>query len=104
MPSVTGGLLFVVLLRFELGSTGCYLSATCNTNMERVLNELRQLRTMRELILIAVGQGIYGLDGNGEVTLGNATTLDTLRRLSSQKQCLIPWKVFLVWGHRPDDR
>jgi len=49
---------------------------------------------MRELILIAVGQGIYGLDGNGVVTPGNATTLDTLRTLSSQKQCLIPWKGF----------
>jgi len=49
---------------------------------------------MHELILIAVGQGIYGLDGNGVVTPGNATTLDTLRTLSSQKQCLIPWKGF----------
>ena len=71
------GLLSAVLLRFELGSTGCYLAATCHTNLERVLDELRQLRTLHALILIAVGQGIYGLDGNGEVTQGNATTLDT---------------------------
>jgi hypothetical protein len=104
MLSVIGRLLSAVLLRFKLGSTGCYLAATCHTNPDRVLNDLRQLRTLHELILNAVGQGIYGLDGDGEVTPGNATTLDTLRKLSSQKQCFIPWKVFLVWGHRPDDR
>ena len=77
MPSVIGGLLSAVLLRFESGSTGCYLAATCHTSLERVHNELRQLRTLHELMLNAADQGIYGLDGNGEVTQGNATTLDT---------------------------
>lgn len=77
-----------MLLRFESGSTGCYLAATCHTNLERVHNELRQLRTLHALILNAADQGIYGLDEDGEVTLGNATTLYTLRSLSLQKQWL----------------
>ncbi|MCG7987137.1 MAG: sigma 54-interacting transcriptional regulator [Candidatus Thiodiazotropha weberae] len=54
------------------------LAATCSTHLNQALEELRQLRTMHELILNAAGEGIYGLDVNGLGTFGNAATTEIL--------------------------
>ena len=59
---ITQGLLSAWPIRLESGSAGLCLAATCNTDLERALDELRHLRTMHELILNAAGEGIYGLD------------------------------------------
>jgi len=39
--------------------------------MARQTNEVSQLQTLQQLILDAAGEGIYGIDKNGEVTFGN---------------------------------
>jgi hypothetical protein len=80
------GLLPALLLRSESGPTGCYLSATCNNNLDQAVNELLKLRTRHELILYATGQGIHGLDVNGKDTFGNAATMEILCRLTTQIQ------------------
>ena len=75
---ITQGLLTAWPIRFESGSAGLCLAATCNTDLERALDELRHLRTMHELILNAAGEGIYGLDSEGKATFGNAATMEIL--------------------------
>ena len=77
-PGNTQCLLAVWPVMLGNGWSGIALSATCNTDMDRALDELRQLRTMHELILDAAGEGVYGLDRNGKATFGNAATLDIL--------------------------
>jgi PAS domain S-box-containing protein len=62
----------------ESGSVGLCLAATCNTDLDRALDELLRLRTMHELILNAAGEGIYGLDRNGIATFGNVATMEIL--------------------------
>ena len=84
--SVIVRLVSSLLIRFMLGSSGIYLSATCDTNLERAIDELRKLRTLHELILNAADQGIYGLDLNAEGTFQNAATVDFPGKWSSQKQ------------------
>ena len=75
---LTQGLLSAWPIRLESGSAGLCLATTCNTDLERALDELRHLRTMHELILNAAGEGIYGLDTNGKATFGNAATMEIL--------------------------
>jgi PAS domain S-box-containing protein len=75
---VTEGLLSAWPIRFESGSSGLCLAATCNTDLHRALDELRRLRTMHELILNAAGEGIYGFDSDGRSTFGNAATREIL--------------------------
>lgn len=74
----TEGLLSAWPVRLASDSTGICLAATCNTDLERALDELRHLRTMHELILDAAGEGIYGLDKDGKATFGNAATEEIL--------------------------
>lgn len=75
---ITQGFLSAWPMQFESGSTGLGLAATCNTDLNRALDELRRLRTMHELILKAAGEGIYGLDSKGKATFGNAATKEIL--------------------------
>lgn len=75
---ITQGLLSAWPILLESGSAGLCLAATCNTDLERTLDELRHLRTMHELILNAAGEGIYGLDSEGKATFGNAATMEIL--------------------------
>lgn len=75
---LTQGLLSAWPIRLESGSAGLCLAATCNTDLERALDELRHLRTMHELILNAAGEGVYGLDCEGKATFGNAATMEIL--------------------------
>ncbi len=89
---VTEGLLSAWPIRSESGSTGLCLAATCNTDLQRALDELRHLRTMHELILNAAGEGIYGLDSNGMATFGNAATME-----------ILGWKPEDVLGKRVHD-
>lgn len=75
---VTQGLLSIWPVELDTGESGIGLSATCNTDLDRALDELQQLRTMHELILDAAGEGVYGLDRNGKATFGNSATMDIL--------------------------
>jgi len=54
------------------------LAAICDEELNQTLDELRQLRTMHELILNAAGEGIYGLDCEGRTTFGNTASIDIL--------------------------
>jgi len=54
------------------------LSATCGEDLDTALRELRQLRTRHELILNALGDGVYGFDREGRLTFGNAASMDIL--------------------------
>ena len=74
----TQGLLSAWPIQLESDSAGLCLAATCNTDLDRALDELRHLRTMHELILNAAGEGIYGLDMNGKATFGNTATMEIL--------------------------
>ncbi|MEW8627031.1 MAG: sigma 54-interacting transcriptional regulator [Candidatus Thiodiazotropha sp.] len=75
---VTEGFLSAWLIHAETGAGSLVLAATCSTHLNQALEELRQLRTMHELILNAAGEGIYGLDANGLGTFGNAATTEIL--------------------------
>jgi PAS domain S-box-containing protein len=75
---ITQGLLSAWPDQMESGAAGLCLAATCNTDLDRTLDELRRLRTMHELILNAAGEGIYGLDSDGRATFGNAATMEIL--------------------------
>ncbi|MCG8489638.1 MAG: PAS domain-containing protein [Chromatiales bacterium] len=75
---VTEGFLSAWLIHAETGVGSLFLAATCSTHLNQALEELRQLRTMHELILNAAGEGIYGLDANGLGTFGNAATTEIL--------------------------
>ena len=90
--AVTEGLLSAWPVRFDSRSTGLCLAATCNSELHRALAELRRLRTMHELILNAAGEGIYGFDTDGNVTFGNAATLE-----------ILGWKPEDVLGKRSHD-
>jgi PAS domain S-box-containing protein len=74
----TQGFLSAWPVRLESGAAGLCLAATCNSDLDRALDELRRLRTMHELILNAAGEGIYGLDSDGRATFGNAATMEIL--------------------------
>ncbi len=76
--TTTQGLLSAWPVVLDSGAKGLALAATCNTDLERALDELRHLRTMHELILNAAGEGIYGLDRDGKATFGNAATMEIL--------------------------
>lgn len=89
---ITHGLLSTWPTRSESGEAGLCLAATCNTDLERALDELRHLRTMHELILDAAGEGIYGLDKNGFITFGNGATME-----------ILGWKPEVVLGKRSHD-
>ena len=75
---VTLGLLSAWRIRPPAGPVRIGLAATCNSELERALDELRRLRTMHELILNAAGEGIYGLDNEGRATFGNTATKEIL--------------------------
>ena len=75
---ITHGLLSAWRARPATGPVRLCLAATCNTELDRALDELRHLRTMHELILNAAGEGIYGLDIDGRATFGNAATMEIL--------------------------
>jgi PAS domain S-box-containing protein len=89
---LTQGLLSAWPIQLDSGSAGLCLAATCNTDLERALEELRHLRTMHELILNAAGEGIYGLDSEGKATFGNAATME-----------ILGWKPEEVIGKRSHD-
>ena len=89
---ITRGLLSAWPIQSEPGATGLGLAATCNTDLDRALDELRHLRTMHELILNAAGEGIYGLDVDGKATFGNAVTRE-----------ILGWKPEEVIGKRSHD-
>ena len=89
---ITQGLLSAWLIQLEPDSVGLCLAVTCNTDLDRALDELRHLRTMHELILNAAGEGIYGLDTNGKATFGNAATME-----------ILGWKPEEVIGKRSHD-
>lgn len=81
LPSANGlshGLLSTWPVAASSGPVRLCIAATCNTDLERALQELARLRDMHELILKAAGEGIYGLDTEGRVTFGNAATMDIL--------------------------
>jgi len=88
----TEGLLSAWPTRLESGSAGLCLAATSNADLHRALDELGRLRTMHELILDAAGEGIYGLDGDGRATFGNAATTE-----------ILGWKPEEVMGRRAHD-
>lgn len=75
---VTRGFLAAWPMQLDSGATGLCLAATCNTELDQALDELRNLRSRQELILNAAGEGIYGLDSDGLTTFGNAATRDIL--------------------------
>lgn len=75
---VTQGLLSAWPIAMPSGVRGLCIAAICNTHLHEVLDELRRLRTMHELILDAAGEGIYGLDSGGRATFGNAATMEIL--------------------------
>ncbi len=75
---ISQGLMSAWTIQLDSGSIGLCLAATCNTDLERALDELRHLRTMHELILNAAGEGVYGLDSEGKATFGNAATMEIL--------------------------
>ena len=54
--------------------------------------ELERLRMQYELILGAAGEGIYGLDANGDMTFGNAAT-----------HRILGWKVREILGRKAHD-
>lgn len=74
VDAITEGLLAAWPIYSHSGTVNLCLAATCNTDLDRALDELRHLRTMHELILNAAGEGIYGLDKTGKATFGNAAT------------------------------
>jgi len=74
----TQGLLSAWCIQAQASATWLCLAATCNTDLDRALDELRHLRTTHELILDAAGEGIYGLDNEGRATFGNAATMEIL--------------------------
>ncbi|MES9832379.1 MAG: sigma 54-interacting transcriptional regulator [Candidatus Thiodiazotropha sp. DIVDIV] len=76
--AVTQGFLSSWPIETETGSKMLMLEATCSTDLNQALEELRHLRTMHELILDAAGEGIYGLDAEGMATFGNAATTEIL--------------------------
>ena len=88
----TQGFLSAWPVRLESGAAGLCLAATCNSDLDRAIDELRRLRTMHELILNAAGEGIYGLDSDGKATFGNAATME-----------ILGWKPEDVLGKRTHD-
>jgi PAS domain S-box-containing protein len=75
---LTRGLLSAWRAAPDAGSPRLVLSVTCSEDLDTALGELRQLRTRHELILNAVGDGIYGFDRAGGLTFGNAASMDIL--------------------------
>ena len=55
-------------------------------------DELAKLQTQHQLILDAAGEGIYGLDGDGNITFSNAATEE-----------ILGWKVDEVHGQKAHD-
>ncbi|MES9853128.1 MAG: sigma-54-dependent Fis family transcriptional regulator [Candidatus Thiodiazotropha sp. L084R] len=90
--AVTQGFLSSWPIETETGSKMLMLEATCSTDLNQALEELRHLRTMHELILDAAGEGIYGLDTEGMATFGNAATTE-----------ILGWKPEQVIGKRSHD-
>lgn len=62
----------------DAASPRLVLAVTCSGDHDTALGELRQLRTRHELILEAVGDGIYGFDREGRLTFGNAASMEIL--------------------------
>lgn len=75
---ITQGLLSAWRVQRTEGPPRLYLVATCGAELNRALEELRNLRTAHQLILDAAGEGIYGLDSEGRTTFGNAATMEIL--------------------------
>jgi len=76
--AITRGLLSAWRASSDATSPRLVLNATCTEDLDRSLAELRQLRTRHELILGAVGDGVYGFDREGRLTFGNAASMDIL--------------------------
>ena len=75
---ITQGLLSAWCVQEEQEQPWLLLDATCGEELNQTLNELRRLQTAHQLILDAAGEGIYGLDCNGNTTFGNAATMEIL--------------------------
>ncbi len=75
---ITEGLLSAWRVQHEDGQSWLLLAAICDQELNQTLDELRHLRTTHELILNAAGEGIYGLDCDGNTTFGNAATMEIL--------------------------
>ncbi len=52
------------------------VAATDVSKYRDAMEELIQLQTQHQLILDAAGEGIYGLDGDGRITFGNAAAAE----------------------------
>lgn len=48
------------------------------TELDRAIGDLQRVQTQQQLILDAAGEGIYGLDRDGNLTFGNAATSEIL--------------------------
>lgn len=76
--AITQGLLSAWRADPGAASPRLVLAVTCGGDLDTALAELRQLRTRHELILDAVGDGIYGFDREGRLTFGNAASMEIL--------------------------
>lgn len=57
----------------------CLVVAVTDTGeLEEAMQDLMRVQTQHQLILSAAGEGIYGLDANGNTTFGNAATYEIL--------------------------
>jgi len=66
-------LLFFIFSRYcESQKTVIKFAKYWENGMARQTEELRQLQSMQRLILDAAGEGIYGIDTDGNITFGNA--------------------------------
>ena len=76
----------------EAGEHRLVVEVRDSGELELELAKLTRLRTQHELILSAAGEGIYGLDADGNTTFGNAAT-----------QQILGWNVEDILGQKAHD-
>lgn len=62
----------------EIDGPVTVISVTDAGEFESVMQDLSRVQSDYQMILDAAGEGIYGLDGGGKLTFGNAATVDIL--------------------------
>ena len=90
--AITEGLLSAWRVKQNNQPPWVLLAATCSDELNETLDELRRLQTTHQLILDAAGEGIYGLDSNGNTTFGNAASTE-----------IVGWRVEDVIGKPAHD-
>ena len=90
--AITEGLLAAWRVKQNNQPPWVLLAATCSDELNATLDELRRLQTTHQLILDAAGEGIYGLDSNGNTTFGNAASTE-----------IVGWRVEDVIGKPAHD-